>query len=112
LRARVNHAWQPPTALKVKPLKRPDPERISALIRKVIGADPEDYLPGGGWQERAVTMLSSMVTPVYQGYLSEFFRGIKDGDDQPMAREESAEYDKTWGKDVDSPPKADNKPGF
>jgi len=33
LRARVNHAWQPPTELKVKPLKRPNPERISALIR-------------------------------------------------------------------------------
>ena len=57
-------------------------------------------------------MLSSMVTPVYQGYLSEFFRGIKDDDNQPMPREDLAEYDKARGKDVDPPPKADNKPGF
>jgi hypothetical protein len=112
LRARVNHAWQPPTALKVKPLKRPNPERISALIREVIAAHPEDYLPRDGWQDRAVAMLSSMVTPVYQGYLSEFFRGIKDDDGQPMPREDRAEYDKARGKDVDPPPTVDNKPGF
>ena len=47
-------------------------------------------------------MLSSMVTPVYQGYLSELFRGIKDDDNQPMSREDSAEYDKARGKDVRS----------
>jgi hypothetical protein len=112
LRARVNYAWQPPTALKVKPLKRPNPERITKLIREVIGAHPEDYLPGDGWQERAVAMLSSMLTPVYQGYLSEFFRGVKDDEDQPVAREDRAEYDKARGKDVDPPSKADIKPGF
>jgi len=59
-------------------------------------------LPGDGWQERVVAMLSSMVTPVYQGYLSELFRGIKDDDNQPMSREDSAEYDKARGKDVRS----------
>jgi hypothetical protein len=112
LRARVNYAWQPPTALKVKPMKRPNPERVSALIREVIDAHPEDYLPGDGWQERAVAMLSSMVPPAYQGYLSEMFRGNKDDDDQPMPRADLAEYDKARGKEVKPPQPADNKPGF
>jgi len=112
LRARVNNAWQPPTLLKVKPMKRPNPERISALIREVIGAHPEDYVSGEGWQDKAVAMLSSMVPPAYQGYLSELFRGLKDNDDQPMPREDSAEYDKARCKDATPPPKVDNKPGF
>jgi hypothetical protein len=112
LRARVNNAWQPPTLLKVKPMKRPNPERISALIREVIGAHPEDYVSGEGWQDKAVAMLSSMVPPAYQGYLSELFRGLKDNDDQPMQREDLAEYEKARGKDVSPAPLADNKPGF
>ena len=111
LRARVNYAWQPPTALKVKPLKRPNPERITKLIREVIGAHPEDYLPGNGWQERAVTMLSSMLTTVYQGYLSEFFLGT-DENGQPITRQDQAEYDKARGKDVALPTITENKSGF
>jgi len=112
LRARVNNAWQPPTLLEVKPMKRPIPERISALIREVIGAHPEDYVSGEGWQDKAVAMLSSMVPPAYQGYLSELFRGLKDNDDQPMQREDLAEYKKARGKELDPPPTTDNKPGF
>jgi hypothetical protein len=111
LRARVNHAWQPPIALKVRPLKRPNPERISTLIREVIGAHPEDYLSGDGWQERAVALLSSMVGPAYQGYLNEFFLGTDDKG-QPIIRKDRAEYDKARGKDVDPLPKADNRLGF
>jgi hypothetical protein len=53
-----------------------------------------------------------MVPPAYQGYLSELFRGLKDNDDQPMQREDLAEYEKARGKEVDPPPIADNKPGF
>jgi hypothetical protein len=53
-----------------------------------------------------------MVTPVYQGYLSEFFRGIKDDESQPVARENLAEYNKWRGKEVVLPSKFDNKPGF
>jgi hypothetical protein len=93
-------------------MKRPNPERISALIREVIGAHPEDYVSGEGWQDKAVAMLSSMVPPAYQGYLSELFRGLNDNDGQPMHREDLAEYEKTLGKEVDPPPIADNKPGF
>ena len=56
-------------------------------------------------------MLSSMVTPVYQGYLSEFFRGIKEDDYQPMPREISRNMIKP-GVKIILPPTADNKPGF
>ena len=70
LRARLNYAWQPPTLLKVKPLKRPEPARVQALIREVIGAHPEDYVSGDGWQEQSVDMLKSMIAnPIYQSYL-------------------------------------------
>jgi hypothetical protein len=62
--------------------------------------------------KRAVAMLSSMVTPVYQGYLSEFFRGIKDDDNRSMPRDDSVEYDKARGKDKTLPPPTYNKLGF
>jgi len=98
LRARVNYAWQPPTLLKVKPVKRPDPVRIQALIREVIGAHPDDYVAGNDWQEQSVNMLKSMIaSPTYQGYLSELFRGIT-RDDQPMERQDLAEVEKNQGK--------------
>jgi hypothetical protein len=71
-----------------------------------------DYISGEGWQDKAVSMLSSMVPPAYQGYLSELFRGLKDNDDQPMQREDLAEYDKDRGINVDPPPIVDNKPGI
>jgi hypothetical protein len=112
LRARVNYAWQPPTLLKVTPLKRPDPQRIATLIREVIGVHPEEYVSGEGWQERAVAMLSSMMPPAYQGYLSELFRGLKKDDNQPIAREDLEEYDKDLGFVANSPSMNENKSGF
>ena len=98
LRARVNYAWQPPTLLKVKPLKRPDPDRVQALIREVIGAHPDDYVRGDGWQEQSVAMLSKMIeNPTYKDYLSVLFHGDQSYN-QPMGRQDSAELEKTRGE--------------
>lgn len=103
LRARINHSWQPPTLLKVKPLKQPNPERVTALIREVIGAHPDDYVPGEGWQEKSVEMLKLMVKNLtVRGYLSELFHGIQH-DDQPMERQDLAELAKAEGKELKTP---------
>jgi hypothetical protein len=106
LRARVNYAWQTPTLLKVKPLIRPDHERVQALIREVIGAHPEDYVSGELWQDQAVGMLKSMIaSPTYQGYLTMLFDpssspldDIQTGNNPVMEREDRAEMDKAHGK--------------
>ena len=112
LRARLNYAWQPPTLLKVKPLKRPEPARVQALIREVIGAHPEDYVSGDGWQEQSVNMLKSMIAnPIYQSYLSELFRGLPK-DSQPMERQDRAEMEKAQGIVPEAPPPDDRRLGF
>lgn len=98
LRARINFSWQPPTLVKVKPLKRPDPVRVQALIREVIGAHPDDYLASDAWQEQSVDMLKLMITnPTYQSYLSDLFHGIR-REDQPIGRQDLAELEKAQGK--------------
>jgi hypothetical protein len=98
--------------LKVKPLKRPDPARVQALIREVIGAHPDDYVSGDGWQEQSVNMLKNMISsPTYQGYLSELFRGIQ-RDDQPMERQDLAEVEKAQGKAPEAPVEDDRNLGF
>jgi len=94
LRARINYAWQPPTLLKVKPLKRPNPDRVQALIREVIGAHPDDYVRGDGWQEQSVNMLTEMIeNPTYKSYLSVLFHGEK-SNSQPMEGQGSAKPQK------------------
>ena len=112
LRARLNYAWQPPTLLKVKPLKRPEPARVQALIREVIGAHPEDYVSGDGWQEQSVNMLKSMIAnPVYQSYLGELFRGLPKKS-QPIERQDRAEMEKAQGIVPEAPPPDDRRLGF
>ena len=111
LRARINYAWQPPTLLKVKPMKRPDPARVQALIREVIGAHPDDYISGDGWQEQSVNMLKNMIaSPTYQGYLSELFQGVRD--DHLMERQDLAEMEKAQGKVPEAPLQDDRNLGF
>jgi hypothetical protein len=112
LRARVNFAWQPPTLLKVKPLIRPDPVRVQALIREVIGAHPEDYIAGDEWQEKSVAMLTSMITSqTYRNYLSVLFQGSGNAG-QPMEREDLAKVNKDQGLIPEEPVPDDRNMGF
>jgi hypothetical protein len=112
LRARVNFKWQPPTLLKVKPLIAPDPVRVQALIREVIGAHPEDYIAGDEWQEKSVSMLTSMITSqTYRNYLSELFKGSSNAG-QPMPREDLAEVNKNQGLPPEEQVPDDRNLGF
>jgi TraM recognition site of TraD and TraG len=83
LRTRLNSEWQPPTLLKVRPLRTPDPLRVHALVREVIGAHPEDYLDGEPGRAQAVEALKGMVPPMQKAILSELFRGTPK-DDEPI----------------------------
>jgi hypothetical protein len=96
LRSRIQGEWQPPTLLKVGPLISPDPVRVQALIREVIGAHPGDYLDGEPGRAQAVEALKSMVPPAQQAYLGELFRGIQK-DDQPVERQDLAEVERDQG---------------
>ena len=112
LRARINYAWQPPTLLKVKPLKRPNPDCIQKLIREVIGAHPDDYVRGDGWQEQSVNMLTEMIeNPTYKSYLSVLFHGEK-SNSQPMEGQGSAKPPKGKGKKPESSAEDDRNLGF
>ena len=112
LRARINYAWQPPTLLKVKPLKRPNPDCIQKLIREVIGAHPDDYVRGDGWQEQSVNMLTEMIeNPTYKSYLSVLFHGEK-SNSQPMEGQGSAKPPKGKGKKTESSAEDDRNLGF
>ena len=62
LRARVGGKWQPPTLLKVEPLKRPKSADVERIIREVIAAHPNDYvLDTGMWQLNVIDALKSMI---------------------------------------------------
>jgi len=111
LRARLNYAWQPPTLLKVKPLTRPDPQCVQALIREVIGAHPGDYVAGDGWEEQSIDVLKDMIeSPTVQSYLSILFSGISKN--QPMTREDLAELEKDQGITTETSATDDRKLGF
>jgi hypothetical protein len=93
-------------------MKRPEPARVQALIREVIGAHPEDYVSGDGWQEQSVNMLKSMIAnPIYQSYLSELFRGLPN-DREPMERQDRAEMEKAQGIVPEAPSPDDRRLGF
>ncbi len=68
LRARIGGAWQPPTLLRVEPLRQADPVRVQALLREVIAAHPEDYFNADNWQEQAVRAMQALV-PFSQRHL-------------------------------------------
>ena len=114
LRARLNYAWQPPTLLKVKPLKRPDPGRVQKLIREVIGAHPEDYVSGDLWQKQSVDMLKSMLSnPTQQSYLDELFHGVpKNKDSQSLDGQKQSKKKKTKGSAPEDPSLDDRELGM
>jgi hypothetical protein len=114
LRARLNYAWQPPTLLKVKPLKRPDPGRVQKLIREVIGAHPEDYISGSEWQKQSVNMLKSMLSnPTQKSYLDELFHGVpKNKDSQSLEGQKQSKKKKTKGSAPEDPSLDDRELGM
>ena len=62
LRARVGAKWQPPTLIKVEPLKRGKSKDVQKVIREVIAAHPNDYvLDNGLWQLNVVDALKKMI---------------------------------------------------
>lgn len=69
LRARIGGRWQPPTLAQVEPLTRANSERVQALIREVIAAHPEDYVPAEGWQARSVAAMNELVSAPYKALL-------------------------------------------
>ena len=69
LRARLEGRWQPPTLIRIEPLPRADPTRIQALMREIIAAHPEDYVPGEGWQENVVRAMEGIVPHTARGLL-------------------------------------------
>jgi hypothetical protein len=69
LRARLVGRWQPPTMIAIEPLPRADPERVGSLIREVIAAHPDVYLPGVGWQDDVVRSLEGIVPQAVRGLL-------------------------------------------
>jgi hypothetical protein len=69
LRARLGGRWQPPTMIRIEPLPHADHSRVQALIREVIAAHPETYLPGDGWQARVVQAMEGLVPHSVRGLL-------------------------------------------
>jgi len=73
LRARIDLRWQPPTVIRVDYPPRARQERVQQLIREVIKAHPQDYVPATDWQAGAVEVLQNMVPPTQRGLLSKLF---------------------------------------
>ena len=62
LRSRVGAKWQPPTLIKVEPLKRGKSEDAQKVIREVIAAHPNDYvLDNVLWQLNVVDALKEII---------------------------------------------------
>lgn len=72
LRARVGGEWQPPTLIKVKPLRKSDPNTVHQLIREVIDSHPDDYVSSDGWEKPATEAMISMI-PKSKAYLLDLF---------------------------------------
>ena len=69
LRARLGGRWQPPTLVRIEPLVRAEPVRVQTLIREVIAAHPDDYVPGDGWQDNVVRAMEGIVPHTARGLL-------------------------------------------
>ncbi len=74
LRARLAGRWQPPTLVQIEPLIRADPERVQQVIREVISAHREDYVPGEGWQRDVVQAMKGLVPKSVRGLLGKLVR--------------------------------------
>jgi hypothetical protein len=68
LRARVEGSWQPPTLVRIDPLRRNNPDDIRELMDQVVAAHPGDYESGSLWQDTAIAAMMSMI-PESKRYL-------------------------------------------